>query len=393
MLIDIHPRSQNTDIFNDFSTSIPTLLSPFRPTSAENLDLHQTFIFPNEPPASAVPPSSNGHSPSSHVTQTVISPVEPRKRNLRQPTKSPYFHTGPEAQEGRVPRGASVIPWPSAAGERFGLIQEEFADRPFFVILVTIFLSKTKGSMAIPVFREFIKEYPTPESLVDAPLEDIMGYFGTLGLPDRAKQIKNLAASWVQQPPVAGVVSKFAYKYPNPASTVPFPEELFPESLGVPVGTQFEIGHLKGFGLYGMDSWRIFCRDALLGTENEEWKHVVPSDKELRSYIRWKWSQLGKYWREELDNWIPNLGVKRLSKPLYPSQERTLQGKVMRTEEKTTNLKETITDEKTTEETTAKEVTAKEKTTKLKGKKEGRVEVATPLRRSRRVAMRNECGK
>lgn len=217
------------------------------------------------------------------------------------------------------------MPWPSKDAERFGLIQEEFMDQPFFVILVTIFLSKTKGTNAIPVFRKFIKAYPTPQTIVEAPVEDIETYFVTLGLPGRAKQIKNLAATWVQQPPVAGVVSKFSYKYPNPASTLPFPEELFDEPFGVPIGTEFEIGHLKGFGLYGMDSWRIFCRDALLGKENEEWMHVVPNDKELRSYIRWRWNRVGKYWREEFDDWIPDIGVSRLKKPLYPSQVRARQ--------------------------------------------------------------------
>lgn len=327
---NIPPADRSSSTINESTTptaTTPALLSPFRSTSNENAQLDESSIFPDRPPTPAAYPSSPEPSPrpATSTTPAKSTPVKPKRRNVRQPTKSPYFSTGPEAQEGRTPRGASILPWPPKDTERFGLIQEEFADRPFFVILVTIFLTKTKGSNAIPMFRKFAEAYPTPEALVEAPVEDLMTYFETLGLPQRANSIKNLATTWVQQPPVAGIVSKFAYKYPDPASTLPFPDELFEEPLGVPVGTQFEIGHLKGFGQYGMDSWRIFCRDELLGKDNEEWMHVVPNDKELRSYVRWKWSLKGRYWREEFDQWIPDLGVRRLEKALYPSQERALQ--------------------------------------------------------------------
>lgn len=69
----------------------------------------------------------------------------------------------------------------------------------------------------------------------------------------------------------------------------------------------WEIGHLTQ-GPYAIDSWRIFCRDALLGkaldwkgTGREaefqpEWMRVMPQDKELRAYLRWMWMKEGWQW-------------------------------------------------------------------------------------------------
>ena len=74
----------------------------------------------------------------------------------------------------------------------------------------------------------------------------------------------------------------------------------------------WEIAHLPGVGAYALDSWRIFCRDSLRGrpsamlqlhakgaiaTElDQEWATVLPTDKELRAYLRWRWLRLGFLW-------------------------------------------------------------------------------------------------
>jgi hypothetical protein len=39
------------------------------------------------------------------------------------------------------------------------------------------------------------------------------------------------------------------------------------------------ISHLPGCGKYALDSYRIFCMGG------EEWKHVMPEDKELNKYL------------------------------------------------------------------------------------------------------------
>ncbi|KAG8426903.1 hypothetical protein J3459_007681 [Metarhizium acridum] len=72
----------------------------------------------------------------------------------------------------------------------------------------------------------------------------------------------------------------------------------------------WEIGHMTQ-GKYTLDSWRIFCRDELLGRAQDwngkgqppefqpEWMRVLPHDKELRAYLRWMWMREGWEWNPE----------------------------------------------------------------------------------------------
>jgi hypothetical protein len=69
----------------------------------------------------------------------------------------------------------------------------------------------------------------------------------------------------------------------------------------------WEIGHMTQ-GKYAIDSWRIFCRDVLLGRAEDwngkgrepefqpEWMRVRPDDKELRACLRWMWMREGWEW-------------------------------------------------------------------------------------------------
>lgn len=103
----------------------------------------------------------------------------------------------------------------------------------------------------------------------------------------------------------------------------------------------WEIGHLTQ-GPYAIDSWRIFCRDVLLGRSSDwcgreaqleaepgsegaaeapgpdfepEWKRVLPQDKELRACLRWMWMREG--W-----DWDPRTGVR---KPLPEELRRAVE--------------------------------------------------------------------
>lgn len=89
--------------------------------------------------------------------------------------------------------------------------------------------------------------------------------------------------------------------------------------FGVDQNCLWEIAHLPGVGAYALDSWRIFCLDEFRsgmlevgvkegdGNEkvenggNNEWRCVVPTDKELRAYLRWRWAKEGVRWREAGD--------------------------------------------------------------------------------------------
>ena len=67
----------------------------------------------------------------------------------------------------------------------------------------------------------------------------------------------------------------------------------------------WEIAHLPGVGPYALDSFRIFCRDQFRGIScyddnkevtQPEWKRVVPTDKDLKAYLAWKWRGEGWIW-------------------------------------------------------------------------------------------------
>lgn len=88
--------------------------------------------------------------------------------------------------------------------------------------------------------------------------------------------------------------------------------------------TAWELGHMTK-GAYALDSWRIFCRDECRGLASSwngepvtssssetagpkqqeaaeekvfqpEWMRVLPTDKELRAYLRWMWLKEGFEW-------------------------------------------------------------------------------------------------
>lgn len=65
----------------------------------------------------------------------------------------------------------------------------------------------------------------------------------------------------------------------------------------------WEVAHLPGMGAYALDSYRIFGRDQLRGVEEEaiaggweEWRRVVPLDKDLRRYLVCRWREEGWDW-------------------------------------------------------------------------------------------------
>lgn len=65
----------------------------------------------------------------------------------------------------------------------------------------------------------------------------------------------------------------------------------------------WEVAHLPGMGAYALDSYRIFGRDKLRGVEEdaikkgeEEWRRVLPLDKDLRRYLVSRWREEGWEW-------------------------------------------------------------------------------------------------
>jgi hypothetical protein len=143
----------------------------------------------------------------------------------------------------------------------------------FQLLIICIFLNKTRGERAIPAARRFLLHYPDPDHLARAKFEETIVFFENLGLFRRAKWVIDLAKGWILQPPKAGVVHRKSFKGK--------------------VTVESEVAHLKGIGRYASDAWRIFCKDELyrqegLPVDTPEWAIIHPEDKELRAYIAWK---------------------------------------------------------------------------------------------------------
>jgi len=127
-----------------------------------------------------------------------------------------------------------------------------------------------------------------------------------LGLHNvRAKRLIALGRTWVEAP----VCKERRYRrlgYPvRGAGADVKPGEVLGEE-DQRVG--WEVAHLPGVGAYAIDSFRIFGRDAVRGVvvaagcsgdgddDGAEWRKVVPGDKELRLYLRWRWAGEGWDW-------------------------------------------------------------------------------------------------
>ena len=263
------------------------------------------------------------------VSELQSTPSKARKPTT--PLTSPYFKTKLhlKSTSRRTLRiSASCIPFPSISQENFGLIQEKLAHDPFKLLVAVTFLNRTRGIHAIPVFHSLMDRYPTPTDLAAADEGEVASHIRHLGLQNiRARRYIQLAQAWVEDPPVIGRRHRKLH-YPNKGDGKDIkPGEIIDdedERTGA-----WEIAHLPTTGPYAIDSWRIFCRDELRGMlagaadEDKEdtgfepeWKRVVPLDKELRAYLKWRWLKEG--W-----DWDPGTGRKvRASQELLERAER-----------------------------------------------------------------------
>lgn len=224
-------------------------------------------------------------------------------------TVSPFFAQSPQKRPKAVDK-VSCIPFPPLSSTSFGLVQERLAQDPFRLLIAVTFLNKTRGSVAMPVFYELMEYYPTPADLAAANQQDVVNIIQHLGLQNqRAATCINLAKAWLERPPDKAKRYRVLH-YPN-----------YGDGKDIKVGeiigydderVAWEIGQLPGCGAYAMDSWRIFCRDEVRGSPmglpeelteetkrielSKEWARVLPLDKELRAYLRWRWLRNGWDW-------------------------------------------------------------------------------------------------
>jgi hypothetical protein len=242
---------------------------------------------------------------------------------------SPYFVATSASDEAgqvialarkRPPRGTvPSVPFAPLTSQEFGLIQEKFAHEPFWLLIVVTFLIRTKGTQAIPTFYKVKERFPTPTHIAsEESTESLIEMIRHLGLAEhRVSLMKKYARGFLDQPPVAGIyhkVKKYDQRDMDPLSLYQHEGSsallVDKDPCGQDLLEAWEIGHLTQ-GKYALDSWRIFCRDELLGRATgwngedrdpklqPEWMRVRPDDKELRAYLRWMWMKEGWEWNPD----------------------------------------------------------------------------------------------
>lgn len=269
-----------------------------RPTTCDAINETSSESSLSDPPSDIESPFP-ADDPLISTSLSRISIKTPQKTIKY--TKSPYFPKKPS-------KPTSCLPFPSTSAETFGLMQEKLFHDPFRLIVATIFLNRTRGEQAMPVYYQLMERYPTIEALSTAQIQDVVAMIHKLGFQNqRARKCIELAKAWLDRPPVKGKrYRKMDYPKKGDGRDIGVDEVISDEDTRV----GWEIGGLPGVGAYALDSWRIFCRDKLRelpktseGEENEEyepeWTRVLPTDKELRAYLSWMWLKRGVKWNQE----------------------------------------------------------------------------------------------
>ena len=272
---------------------------------ASKSPLYERHPAPRPMHATAKPIGSSGRQPQSQGLEsraTLLNSSPSRRKTTR--TMSQFFQKD-DAQN------ASCLTFPSLTAPAFGLVQERLARQPFQLLVAVILLNKTRGSVAVPACDRLFQLYPSAVHMVKASVEDIVDVIGNLGLQQkRAQTILDLARTWLKTRPRRGLRYRLL-NYPLPGSGKNISSQEEPIAEEDPRDA-WEVAHLPGVGVYAIDSWRIFCRDALRQRSNgmqplgaagaagvelaQEWTAVLPKDKELRAYLQWRWLRLGFLW-------------------------------------------------------------------------------------------------
>ena len=235
--------------------------------------------------------------------------VAPKKKKQRLMTVSRFF-VKLSCKKPKRSDKVSCVPFPPLHATSFGLVQERLSHDPFRLLIAVIFLNKTRGSVALPVFYQLMERYPTPADLAAAKQEDVVEIIQHLGLQNqRAKKCINLAKAWLERPPERGKRYRVLHYPKKDDGKDVRPGDIIDEE---DKRVAWEIGQLPGIGVYAIDSWRIFCRDELRGLPTglpkeltpeakkeelqKEWTRVLAGDKELRAYLRWRWLRNGWEW-------------------------------------------------------------------------------------------------
>jgi len=123
--------------------------------------------------------------------------------------------------------------------ERLRIIQEDYKNDPWKVLVCCILLNQTSNKQVRPLIDNFFKKWPNPKSVIDEEDLAISNFIKTTGFQNiKTKRIKDFSSQW------------------ESGSRDPF--------------------KFSGVGNYGREAWRIFI-------ENDF--DFTPNDKKLRMYL------------------------------------------------------------------------------------------------------------
>lgn len=123
--------------------------------------------------------------------------------------------------------------------QRIKIIQEDYAEDPWKVVVCCILLNQTSNKQVRPLIDNFFKKWPDAKSVISEDDPVISDFIKTTGFQNvKAQRIKQFSKAWN-----SGVRDPF--KFP-------------------------------GVGDYGREAWRIFVSDDI---------HFIPKDKKLKMYL------------------------------------------------------------------------------------------------------------
>jgi endonuclease III len=123
--------------------------------------------------------------------------------------------------------------------EREILIQEEYLDSPWKIMVCCILLNQTNNKQVRPILSSVFDLIPDPISTIECDPLDLAAVIKSTGFQNiKAKRIIQLSQKWI---------SGFA-----------------------------DVNDLPGIGVYGKESWEIFVNNNI---------SIKPTDKKLARYI------------------------------------------------------------------------------------------------------------
>ena len=128
--------------------------------------------------------------------------------------------------------------------EREILIQEEYLDDPWKMLVCCILLNQTNNKQVRPILKAVFDLIPDYQSAICCRRESIAAVIKTTGFYNvKAGNIKRMSKEW---------------------------PEFCDKSKGL------KVTDLSGIGIYGNESWEIFVKGNL---------NINPTDKKLREYL------------------------------------------------------------------------------------------------------------